>query len=43
MRVALEARELSFTSRIGEQPLYVNGDPTRLQQIHVNLLSNAAK
>jgi len=43
VRAHMDARTLTFTTDIAEEPLYVNGDPIRLQQIHVNLLSNAAK
>ncbi|HKU45049.1 MAG TPA: ATP-binding protein, partial [Polyangiales bacterium] len=39
----MAARELTFTTRIPETPLYIEADPARLQQIQVNLLSNAAK
>jgi two-component system CheB/CheR fusion protein len=43
MRDVFDARGLSFAAEIGPEPLYVEGDPARLQQVHVNLLSNAAK
>jgi len=39
----MSGRGLSFSIETAPEPLYVEGDPTRLQQIHVNLLSNAAK
>jgi two-component system CheB/CheR fusion protein len=39
----MTARGLEFSVATGDEPLYVDGDPTRLQQIQVNLLSNAAK
>jgi CheY-like chemotaxis protein/anti-sigma regulatory factor (Ser/Thr protein kinase) len=39
----MEARNLRFDSAIDGEPMYIDGDPTRLQQIQVNLLSNAAK
>jgi two-component system, chemotaxis family, CheB/CheR fusion protein len=39
----MQAREIDFSIETDDEPLYVEGDPTRLQQIHVNLLSNAAK
>jgi two-component system CheB/CheR fusion protein len=42
-RTRMNARALTFTTDVSHAPLWVNGDPTRLQQIHVNLLSNAAK
>jgi two-component system CheB/CheR fusion protein len=43
MRPVMESRGLSFSVDVDPEPLYVDGDPARLQQIHVNLLSNAAK
>jgi two-component system, chemotaxis family, CheB/CheR fusion protein len=42
-RSLMDARGLSFSLEVEPRPLYVDGDPARLQQIHVNLLSNAAK
>ena len=39
----LAARKIALTLEIGDEPTYVEGDPARLQQIHVNLLSNACK
>ena len=43
MRSTLEQRGLTFANDIDPEPLLVNGDPARLQQVHMNLLSNAAK
>ena len=43
VRGLMLARGLEFRTGTFAEPLYVEGDPTRLQQIHVNLLSNAAK
>jgi two-component system CheB/CheR fusion protein len=43
VRGLMEARELTFSTEIEGDPMYIDGDPTRLQQIQVNLLSNAAK
>ncbi|HEU4408276.1 MAG TPA: chemotaxis protein CheB [Polyangiaceae bacterium] len=42
-RSLMDARGVNFSVELGPRPLYVDGDPVRLQQIHVNLLSNAAK
>jgi two-component system CheB/CheR fusion protein len=39
----LEKREIQLRVEIEAGPLYVDGDPARLQQIQVNLLTNAAK
>lgn len=42
-RPAAEARRIEMTLDIGQEPLIVNGDPTRLQQVLWNLLANAVK
>lgn len=39
----MESRNIAFSIAIDPEPLGVNGDPARLQQIQVNLLNNAAK
>ena len=43
IRFQMEMAGLRFTARIEPGPLCVDGDPSRLQQIHANLLSNAMK
>jgi two-component system CheB/CheR fusion protein len=43
IRNVMDARGLELSSDLSEEPLFVDGDPARLQQICVNLLSNAAK
>ncbi|WP_394836159.1 response regulator [Pendulispora rubella] len=43
VRSMMDAHELQFDVQIDPQAMGVYGDPTRLQQIQVNLLSNAAK
>jgi two-component system CheB/CheR fusion protein len=43
MRSLMATRGLHFSAEIATDPLYVEGDAARLQQINVNLLSNAAK
>ena len=39
----LDEHEISLSLDVPPTPLWVEGDPTRLQQIQVNLLANAAK
>ena len=43
VRGLMETRGLDFSVDVDPEPLYVDGDAARLQQINVNLLSNAAK
>jgi two-component system CheB/CheR fusion protein len=43
MRSVMEARGVDLAVEMDPDPLPVDGDPARLQQIHVNLLNNAAK
>jgi two-component system CheB/CheR fusion protein len=43
IRGQMETLGLELSIETHPQPLYVEGDPARLQQIQVNLLSNAAK
>jgi two-component system CheB/CheR fusion protein len=43
VRETMNERGLSFRTDLPAQPVFVDGDPARLQQIQVNLLSNAAK
>ena len=43
MRPIIESRGIRFSVEIERDPIWVDGDPSRLQQIQANLLSNAAK
>jgi two-component system CheB/CheR fusion protein len=42
-REAMQARHIELELELDTTPLFVEGDPARLQQIQANLLSNAAK
>jgi two-component system, chemotaxis family, CheB/CheR fusion protein len=43
VRGLVDGREIRFSMDLGHRALLVDGDPARLQQVHVNLLNNAAK
>ncbi len=43
MRSQFEKHRIELSLELGDAPLWLEGDPARLQQIHANLLSNAAK
>jgi len=43
VRNLMESRKIDFSIAIDSEPIWVVGDPARLQQIQVNLLHNAAK
>jgi two-component system, sensor histidine kinase len=43
VRPHITARYQDFSAEIPETPIYVRGDATRLEQIQVNLLTNASK
>jgi signal transduction histidine kinase/DNA-binding response OmpR family regulator len=42
-RPVIDARRHQLEVHVSEQPIWVNGDPTRLAQVLTNLLNNAAK
>jgi len=42
-RPLIEARRHRFSASLCEQPIWLNADPVRLEQVVVNLLNNAAK
>ncbi len=39
----MDTRGVDFSAVVDPEPIWVEGDPARLQQVHVNLLNNAAK
>jgi two-component system CheB/CheR fusion protein len=43
VRGQMDTQGIHFSTRMPPEPVYVDGDPARLQQIQVNLLNNAAK
>ena len=42
-RPLIEARQHQFSVSLCEEPIWLNADPVRLEQVIVNLLNNAAK
>ncbi len=42
-RPLIEARQHQLSASLCEQPIWLNADPVRLEQVVVNLLNNAAK
>ncbi|XXX78963.1 chemotaxis protein CheB [Sorangium sp. So ce134] len=43
VRNLMDTRGVDFSTVVDPEPIWVEGDPARLQQVHVNLLNNAAK
>jgi two-component system CheB/CheR fusion protein len=43
VRGLMDVQGIHFSTRLTPEPVHVDGDPARLQQIQVNLLNNAAK
>jgi two-component system CheB/CheR fusion protein len=43
IRGQMDDRGITFTLELPDEPVVVDGDPARLQQIQVNLLNNSAK
>jgi two-component system CheB/CheR fusion protein len=43
VRAQMDSLGIHFSTRISDERMCIHGDPVRLQQIQVNLLSNAAK
>jgi two-component system, chemotaxis family, CheB/CheR fusion protein len=43
VRAMMDSRGVTLAVDVAAEPVHVNGDPARLQQIQVNLLNNAAK
>jgi two-component system CheB/CheR fusion protein len=39
----MDTAGIRFSMKAGDEPVWVNGDPARLEQIQINLLTNAAK
>ncbi|WP_438008178.1 chemotaxis protein CheB [Sorangium sp. So ce321] len=39
----MDSRGVNFSTIVDPEPIWVEGDPARLQQVQVNLLNNAAK
>jgi two-component system CheB/CheR fusion protein len=43
VQAQMDAAGIRFSMKSGHEPVWVDGDPARLEQIQINLLTNAAK